>query len=254
VTVGANTATQIITTGPASATAGSAFSITVQALDAAGNVSTGYRGTVVFSSSDPGAVLPNPPSLSYPFTATDAGKHTFSGLVLKKAVARRCRRRTRRSSRTQPPSRSRRRLPPASPSLVPSSATAGTRSPPRSKRAIRSATSPPATRARSHSERTRCPGGTRSSGASCVRFQANRARVAGGEVAERIARLERGGERGAGRRAGGTEVKARLEAAAGVTAMVAGFATSAASFACTVWLPAFLQHQRRRCACRHRWR
>jgi hypothetical protein len=55
-------------------TAGVAQSFTVTARDAYGNVASGYRGTLVFGSSDTQAVLPAP----YTFTATDAGVHTFS--------------------------------------------------------------------------------------------------------------------------------------------------------------------------------
>src|SRR5262249_41700205 len=58
---------------PAGTTAGSAFNLTLTAQDAYGNVATGYTGTVHFSSSDGKAVLP----ADYPFTASDAGTHTF---------------------------------------------------------------------------------------------------------------------------------------------------------------------------------
>jgi hypothetical protein len=73
-------ATKFVITAPASVNAGSPFSITVTALDAYGNVATGYRGTVKFSSSDNGAALPG----KYTFTAADAGVHTFTGLILRK--------------------------------------------------------------------------------------------------------------------------------------------------------------------------
>ncbi len=59
---------------PYTATAGSGFSITITALDAYGNVATGYTGAIHFSSSDPQAVLP----ADYTFTAADEGVHTFS--------------------------------------------------------------------------------------------------------------------------------------------------------------------------------
>jgi hypothetical protein len=59
---------------PSNATAGTPFTITVTALDAFGNVATGYRGTVHFTSSDGAAVLP----ADYTFTSADNGKHTFS--------------------------------------------------------------------------------------------------------------------------------------------------------------------------------
>jgi hypothetical protein len=73
-------ATHFAIAGPSSVTGGKAFSITVTALDAYGNVATGYRGTVSFKSSDNGAALPG----KYTFTASDNGVHTFTGLVLKK--------------------------------------------------------------------------------------------------------------------------------------------------------------------------
>jgi photosystem II stability/assembly factor-like uncharacterized protein len=54
-------------------TAGSPFQITVTALDDQNNPITGYSGSVYFSSSDGGALLPS----DYTFTAADAGVHTF---------------------------------------------------------------------------------------------------------------------------------------------------------------------------------
>jgi hypothetical protein len=65
-------------TAPASATAGSTFSLTISVLDGSGAVVTGYRGTVHFISSDPRAHLPG----DYTFTAKDKGLHTFKGLTL----------------------------------------------------------------------------------------------------------------------------------------------------------------------------
>ncbi len=59
---------------PTTATGCTPFSITVKVYDAEGNLATGYRGTVQFSSSDSLAMLPAP----YTFTSTDAGQHTFS--------------------------------------------------------------------------------------------------------------------------------------------------------------------------------
>jgi hypothetical protein len=61
---------------PAS-TAGAAKTFTVTAKDAAGNVVTGYTGTVNFSSSDVQAGLPT----SYSFTAADSGSHTFTATL-----------------------------------------------------------------------------------------------------------------------------------------------------------------------------
>jgi hypothetical protein len=79
----------VTTTASSSDTAGTTFSVTVKALDANGNVYTGYLGTVQFSSSDPAAVLPG----NYTFNSTDAGVHTFStsngpGATLKTAGSR----------------------------------------------------------------------------------------------------------------------------------------------------------------------
>ena len=51
--------------------------VTVTADDAFGNVATSYQGTVHFTSSDPGAALPN----DYTFAPADAGIHTFAGGV-----------------------------------------------------------------------------------------------------------------------------------------------------------------------------
>lgn len=55
-------------------TAGTAGSMTVTVRDASGNIATGYRGIVHFTSSDAGAVLP----ANYTFTAGDNGAHTFA--------------------------------------------------------------------------------------------------------------------------------------------------------------------------------
>ena len=57
-TIGAGTATHFSVTTPGTATAGTAFSLTVTALDASNAVVTGYTGTVHFTSSDGAAVLP----------------------------------------------------------------------------------------------------------------------------------------------------------------------------------------------------
>ena len=60
--------------GPASASAGDMFTVTVTAQDAQGKTASGYTGTVHFTSSDALAVLP----ANYAFTSTDKGAHTFS--------------------------------------------------------------------------------------------------------------------------------------------------------------------------------
>jgi hypothetical protein len=74
ITVVASVATHFTITAPASAKAGVAFSITVTALDAYGNVATGYRGTIHFTSSDRKATLP----ANYTFNSADNGVHTFT--------------------------------------------------------------------------------------------------------------------------------------------------------------------------------
>jgi hypothetical protein len=75
-------ATHFSISAPASATAGSPFSITVTALDSFNNSCPLYAGTAHFTSTDGAAVLPT----DYTFTAGDAGVHTFTnGVTLKTA-------------------------------------------------------------------------------------------------------------------------------------------------------------------------
>jgi hypothetical protein len=69
----AQAADHLVINAAADATARSAFSITVTALDASGNTATGYAGTIHFTSSDPQATLP----ADYTFTSSDLGKHSF---------------------------------------------------------------------------------------------------------------------------------------------------------------------------------
>jgi hypothetical protein len=71
------TANRLAVNGLGSSVAGTAFTITVTAQDPYGNVSTGYRGTVHFTSSDPRATLP----ADYTFTSADNGVHTFSATL-----------------------------------------------------------------------------------------------------------------------------------------------------------------------------
>ncbi len=66
-----------LTALPATLASGAMASVTVTARDENGNVATGYRGTVAFSASDPGATLPS----QYTFTEGDAGVHTFSNAI-----------------------------------------------------------------------------------------------------------------------------------------------------------------------------
>ncbi len=58
ITVNPAAARVLVITGPSTATAGVAFSITVTAYDAYGNIATGYTGTVHFKSTDNTAKLP----------------------------------------------------------------------------------------------------------------------------------------------------------------------------------------------------
>src|SRR5439155_5010553 len=58
VTVTPGVAANLSLAAPASATAGTSFSVTVTLTDASGNVATGYRGTIHFTSSDARALLP----------------------------------------------------------------------------------------------------------------------------------------------------------------------------------------------------
>jgi hypothetical protein len=80
ITVNPAAASQFIIAAPSTVSAGVAFSLTVKVEDVYGNVVTGYRGTVHFSSTDNKATLP----ANYTFTAADNGVHTFTGLILRK--------------------------------------------------------------------------------------------------------------------------------------------------------------------------
>jgi hypothetical protein len=72
-------ASALLLTAPATATAGTPFDLTVKAVDPFGQTALGYTGTVTFSTTDtnPAVVLP----ADYTFTTADAGMHTFSGGV-----------------------------------------------------------------------------------------------------------------------------------------------------------------------------
>jgi hypothetical protein len=72
-------ATHLGVSAPASATAGSAFTVTVTALDANNHTVTGYAGTVHFTTTDgrAGVALPS----DYTFVSSDHGMHTFTGGV-----------------------------------------------------------------------------------------------------------------------------------------------------------------------------
>ncbi len=69
----ASAASLVISGLPTTVIAGTPQSITVTANDAFGNIATGYTGTVTFTSTDAGAVLPP----DYPYTASDNGVKTF---------------------------------------------------------------------------------------------------------------------------------------------------------------------------------
>jgi uncharacterized delta-60 repeat protein len=80
ITVTPAVATQFILSAPSSVSKGAKLNVTLTVEDAYGNVVTGYTGTVHFTSSDGTATLP----ANYAFTATDAGVHTFTNVVLRK--------------------------------------------------------------------------------------------------------------------------------------------------------------------------
>ena len=81
--VAAAAVSSIQLSAPAAVSSGSAFTITATARDVYGNVATGYRGAVRFTSSDVLAGLP----ADYTFTAADAGVHTFT-ITLRTAGSR----------------------------------------------------------------------------------------------------------------------------------------------------------------------
>lgn len=75
-------------TAPATTTSGSVLPMTISAVDADGNVATGFRGVAYISSSDPAASTasgyafnPADAGIPYVFTAADAGTHSFTGAI-----------------------------------------------------------------------------------------------------------------------------------------------------------------------------
>jgi hypothetical protein len=71
----AGSTTRLVVSGfPSPQVAGTAGSVTVAAQDQFGNVTTGYLGTIHFTSSDAQALLP----ADYAFVSADNGTHTFS--------------------------------------------------------------------------------------------------------------------------------------------------------------------------------
>jgi hypothetical protein len=82
VQVTAATAASMSVTAPSTAKVGQAFNITVTLTDRFGNVATGYRGTVHFSSSDLVAQTLGDLPANYTLTSGDAGTHTFSATLV----------------------------------------------------------------------------------------------------------------------------------------------------------------------------
>jgi hypothetical protein len=74
IVVTAAAATRLSISAPATASRNVPITITVTALDAYGNIATGYLGTIRFTSSDNKAILPS----NYTFVAGDGGVHTFT--------------------------------------------------------------------------------------------------------------------------------------------------------------------------------
>ncbi|NMO16307.1 hypothetical protein HPC49_22095 [Pyxidicoccus fallax] len=86
ITIQADAASRLALTGLVGpVTAGVAGSLTVTAYDRFGNVATGYRGTVRFSSDDLQADLPD----DFTFLETDEGQRSFEDVVLRTAGPRR---------------------------------------------------------------------------------------------------------------------------------------------------------------------
>src|SRR5207302_228754 len=77
--VSAANATHYTVSAPATANAGSAFSVTVTALDQFNNTAISYTGTVHFTKSDSGSGSSVPGD--YAFVAGDHGTHTFTNGV-----------------------------------------------------------------------------------------------------------------------------------------------------------------------------
>ncbi len=73
------TATHFTVVASTSATAGTAFTVTVTALNASGGTATGYTGTVHFATSDSGGAVSLP--ANYTFVSGDSGVHTFTSGV-----------------------------------------------------------------------------------------------------------------------------------------------------------------------------
>src|SRR5206468_635659 len=79
VTVAPGAAATLSLDGPGSAKVGQSFNMTVTLKDPFGNVATGYRGTVHFTTSDPLPTAVVPPD--HTFTIADAGSYSFSATL-----------------------------------------------------------------------------------------------------------------------------------------------------------------------------
>jgi len=79
VTVAPGAAATMSLDAPGSAKVGQSFNITVTLKDPFGNVATGYRGTVHFTTSDPLPTAVVPPD--HTFTIADAGSYSFSATL-----------------------------------------------------------------------------------------------------------------------------------------------------------------------------
>jgi hypothetical protein len=84
VTVPIGPTTDLLVTAPTTATAGSAFDVSVTPRDSSGRTDTTYRGTIVFTSVDATASLP----ADYTFVESDLGTRAFpGGITLRRAGA-----------------------------------------------------------------------------------------------------------------------------------------------------------------------
>src|SRR5262249_17302546 len=77
-------ASTLTVSAPGSATAGTAFSVSVTAFDQYGNQATGYTDAVHFTGGGAGATLPS----DYTFADGDNGTHTFNSVPLTAAGSR----------------------------------------------------------------------------------------------------------------------------------------------------------------------
>ena len=83
ITVGAASVTHFVISAPSTATAGAGFTVTVVAKDAYDNMTTGYTGTVHFTSTDGNAILPADATVTsgtgtFSVTLTHAGSQTVT--------------------------------------------------------------------------------------------------------------------------------------------------------------------------------